>query len=36
MKKKLCAALLALAVVCPSLHAQKKVTETPEQKDKRM
>ena len=36
MRKKLCAALLALSVACPSLHAQNLVNETQEQKDKRM
>ena len=36
MKKKLCAAVLALSLACPSFHAQNLVNETPEQKDKRM
>ena len=36
MKKKLCAALLALSMACPSFHAQNLLNETQEQKDKRM
>ena len=36
MKKKICAALLALLVACPSFQAQNLVNETQEQKDKRM
>ena len=36
MKKKLCAAMLALLVACPSFHAQNLLNETQEQKDKRM
>ena len=36
MKKKLCAAMFALLVACPSFHAQNLLQETQEQKDKRM
>ena len=36
MKKKICAALLALSMACPSFHAQNLLNETQEQKDKRM
>ena len=36
MKKKLCAAMLALLMVGSSAHSQNLVNETQEQKDKRM
>ena len=36
MKKKLCAAMLALLMVGSSVHAQGLLNETQEQKDKRM
>ena len=36
MKKKICAALLALSMACPSFHAQNLLDETQEQKEKRM
>ena len=36
MKKKLCAAMLALLMIGSSAHGQSLVNETQEQKDKRM